>query len=642
MKKRTKGFLLTLAALLMLSVCPIVSYANDSESLPDTVYLSSMGNDNGTGEESDPYQTLDKALDAVADGGTICVIGTVNLPSSFTWSPHQKTVTIIGGELNFKSVSKALVLYDNVTFDHITLTFDSLDELYANGYRLTIGANAIVTDGVRVYGGGNKTTVKGDTHLTLLAGNYNAIYGGGNGGIVTGNTYLVVGGTVNDKLDVTNHSGGKYIYGGSLNGTVQGNTNLTFTGNAKATYLFGGASGTSGKIFGSSNVFLEGGKCMSIYGGSNKLDTGDANVVITGGEVEQVFGGCMGSSLTGNATVSLLGGKITRRVYGGCYNDMDNSGNCTTSYSVKGTVTVIIGGGTSITFSATEPGTTTKYKDRSLYARSRHTTAASTEKSVLIFADQAGYNTYKNKLGAQDFYMMFIMGSLSAADEKHLFQYAFNDTDKTITQICQLTSDYQATATMTLDPSVETVYTGKEIRAVRWTCDDKWRGPLPTIVYENNVNAGTATASCTEEYGGSISLKFQIEKASPQEPVLSVTHETTEGGADGRIVGLTLDMEYSTDGIDYTPITDTSMKLVPGVYWVRYRETENQNQSPATELTVNAFQAPIMTDEGTPEQPSNDKENNITVIVAVSIAASVAVLGTGVGVSAVLIKKKHA
>ena len=130
------------------------------------------------------------------------------------------------------------------------------------------------------------TTVPG-TSLTLLSGTYRCVYGGSLRGTVDGDTYLTVGGTVNANIDAFNHDGSQYFFGGGYSDTITGSTYFTFGGNAKAVHLFGG-SNDGGTIGGSTNLMVEGGSSMSMYGAGRNADMNcDANTKITGGQFEQ-------------------------------------------------------------------------------------------------------------------------------------------------------------------------------------------------------------------------------------------------------------------------------------------------------------------------------------------------------------------
>ena len=90
-------------------------------------------------------------------------------------------------------------------------------------------------------------------------------------------------------------------------------------------------------------------------------------------------------------------------------------------------------------------------------------------------------------------------------------------------------------------------------------------------------------------------IEFTINKApqdAPKSTDFTVTDETIDGIKDGKISGLSTDMEYATteDASDseYTGITDTDMTFASGTYYVRYAETANYSASSATKVTIGA------------------------------------------------------
>ena len=566
----------------LLAVCCIPVVAAEEPNDPNTVYLSTQGNDRNEGTQEDPLATLAFALEFVPDGGTIHVLDTYKVPSSFTWGSHDKSITVTGGTLDFSSMS-TVTLGDSVTFEEMTLAFKSGGSLYANGHMLTVAESTTVSQKITVYGGGTAGSTVASTNVTLLSGTYTMVYGGSNGGTVTGDTHLTVGGTVNPTLDITNHTSSPYFFGGGLNDTIQGNTHVTLTGSAQAMQVFGGSSGASSTIRGSTNIYITGGRTMGMYGGNKDVDTGTSvNLTMTGGYAEQVFGGSFGSSYTGDIHVNILGGEVGRRVYGGCYNDYDGSWKST--YYVTGTIVLTIGGENTITMSAKDEDGNS-YSDRSIYARSRQKTISSTEHSIIVFADEQGHSSYKNKLKANDLAGIYMMGSTSAADETHYYTYSVDAETKTVTQHCSYHTSYSATATLALDSETSLTYTGAEICPASFTYDNAWESdPLP-ITYTNNIRAGTATASWTDGTN-TLSLDYTITKASPAAPAVTGVAETIKGKADGKLLGLTTDMEISTDGVNFTPITQPSARFAAGSYTVRYAESENCAQSSHTVVTV--------------------------------------------------------
>ena len=418
-----------------------------------TVYVSSTGNDEAVGTADAPYQTLEKALSIVEDGATIVLKDTVAING---WNGHDKTITITGGALDASGMAD-IFINDNVTFTNMTWKVDNNAEIYANGNTVVMGENvAISGSDVYLYGGSDEGSTIDCTDLTVLSGTYGYIFGGSHG--VSGNT-----------------------------ATINRDTNLTIGGTTSASYVFGGANGSS-DIFGTSYLRVTGGTFEGAYGGNQGTNAGnDVDMEITGGEFVQVFGGSYSAYLTGTVNMRLLGGTIIRRVYGGCYNETSGTSFKTNCY-VNGKIYLTIGGGVDIDFSSNE-------SDRGIYARTRHKTEVNTETAILTFADEIAYNKYKDKLGAQDWGGQLLMGSLTAADELHYYTYA--QEGMTITQTCVYCDDFIATATMVFDESVSLLYTGEAKEPATVVYSDNWVGEKPQVAYTDNVEAGIAKCALT-------------------------------------------------------------------------------------------------------------------------------------------------
>ena len=89
------------------------------------------------------------------------------------------------------------------------------------------------------------------------------------------------------------------------------------------------------------------------------------------------------------------------------------------------------------------------------------------------------------------------------------------------------------------------------------------------------------------DYTGSVTLTILPKK--PTAPSLQAVDETIEGKADGKITGLTVEMEYSTsESGPYTKVTDAAMSFAPGTYYVRYAEKTNYIASDAVVVTIAA------------------------------------------------------
>ena len=412
-----------------------------------TVYVSTNGSDTNVGTIASPFQTMDKALAEVVDGGTIVIQNTASLSG---WTKYNKSFSVTGGTWELVW-SNDIVINDSVNFYDVKLSVNSSVNVYANGNEVTIGENVVWTGAstIELHGGGMSGTTVATTDLTVLSGTYKSIFGGSKSGTVLGDTNLFVGGTVNSTVDETNHALDCFVFGGGNEDSIQGSTNVTFGGNAKVVYLYGGSNKANSKIAGKSNLNIVGGKGMSAYGGNRNVDCGvGANLAMSGGTFEQVFGANENAKMTGDVDMRLMGGTITRRVYGGCYNDTSGL-SFSTSYSVSGEICLTIGD-VSIDFSSSE-------LDRSIYARSRY--SKDVENSQLVFFNATAYNAYKNKLAAQDTTMKLIMGSLSAADEVHCYDYAKNGN--VITQTCAYHNTHSATATLILADEYVAKYHGE-------------------------------------------------------------------------------------------------------------------------------------------------------------------------------------
>ncbi len=301
-----------------------------------TVYVSSTGSDDAIGTEAAPVASLEKAVEIVEDNGTVHIVDTVagakGLPTK------AGTVTITGGTLDLSAFTDVW-MNSGLIFDNVTINFQEGGYLYANGHPLTVNENVTFVNHPYVFGGG-KSQDFATSELNLYGGDYLAIYGGGRWGKITDTAKLTIGGVVNHgygESAVLDHDSGIDIFGGGLD-AYTAKVELTFGGNALARLVYGAGTGGN-SLTDETHVYITGGKMMGAYGGGAKgCDVGNANLTMTGGLAEQIYGGNEtsgdGGSLTGDVHITVLGGEITRRLAGGCYN-----GN------IAGTVYMILGEG---------------------------------------------------------------------------------------------------------------------------------------------------------------------------------------------------------------------------------------------------------------------------------------------------------
>ena len=416
------------------------------------VYVNTSANSDNLeyGTYSHPFTNLADAIDAIVldNDGKIIIQNncSMSVASDFEWTQRGKDFTITGEgvqteTLDFSNVAD-LVIGDSVTFANMTLKFkgtsvNSTGKVHANGNRFKIAEDVISNNPyTNIMGGGYNADVTGDTSVTLLAGSYCSIYGGGRTGDVSGSTYVEIrnANVYNDTKDKARVFGGGYkgnvegdvrviigdgfnkdltdnciddkvsaVYGGgfgdaSVSGIVKGNTYVVIgdenntEGTAKVNYVYGGGYNYS-EVWGTCHVTMYNGSAKSIQGGACGTGTNsNTSVVMNGGYTEQIFGG-NGAGMTGNTYVEIAGGEVSRRVYGGCYNNYEIfSGGWQSENSVTGYATVNITDKDALTFDYEDTS------DSSLVAGSRCSENKTGEIGVLVFSHDL-YDTYQNNVG---------------------------------------------------------------------------------------------------------------------------------------------------------------------------------------------------------------------------------------------------
>ena len=115
-------------------------------------------------------------------------------------------------------------------------------------------------------------------------------------------------------------------------------------------------------------------------------------------------------------------------------------------------------------------------------------------------------------------------------------------------------------------------------------------------VSSNNKDVGTATLTVEDNGIGNynitnpVTVSFEIIKGTKTPPAgLKGVAPSADGATDGKIMGTTADMEYSTD-TEFTspkPCTDTETAgLAEGTYYVRYKETGTSEASDYAEVKI--------------------------------------------------------
>lgn len=371
----------------------------------DTVYLSENGNDANDGSQASPVQSLRQALE-ILDSGTINLSGTVSVPADFVWPRNGQSVTISGTDAAAALDIRALddfeigsdAVFKNLTFicadDGVSgSAINSKNAIYANGYHVIFEESVKTSTVVSLYGGSCRGEVE-STSLEVYGGTYKRIYGGGNKYNVAGNSVLTVGGAVNSAYSVKD-SDSTYVLttciSGGSSATVKGNTTLTLKGNAKFAYVRGGSAGTAAPDAGSkSTINILGGSYMNVYGCAQNAAgyVQEVEIHMSGGSAEAIFGGAEGQTVNANTAIYITGGTVTRRVYGGSYNGWSLSWSGTTY--VNGTTSVIVGKNANLAFNYDI--------NRGLFAGSRREENSADEISALIFLNDS-YAGFSSKIG---------------------------------------------------------------------------------------------------------------------------------------------------------------------------------------------------------------------------------------------------
>lgn len=463
-----------------------------------------------TVNSADDFNAVLRAAQVDGTDRTIRInAGTTITPSSLRWPDADVTVTVTGGgTLDLSKVGR-VNLGCGLALDNINVVFKNNEYVFANGHPFTITKNATVAYkdgsgnaikgdgenfGFSIYGGANGGTVNGDTYLNIQSGVFTVIAGGGNGGVVNGNTEVIIGteGYVNcddndtPLVDWVTDEGDKYnVYGGAgTNSVVHGDTSMTIGQYAYIDYVFGGSL-EGGKVDGTANTYFSG-YAGSVYGANRSSVNGmnDVNLVILGGETRQVYGASSGSSLgsnddPSNVCVRFLGGDVTRRIYGGCYNTTLSS-----SCRVYGTISLVLG--------------TAKYSlnmdiDNGVAAGSRN--VSNETKRVILVGETADW-----------------VDTASSSAPRHRIAYVKTNVEDgiAVTESCSCGATH-GTATLSYKDGMDSCfYTGNPVEFAEISYGAGWiSGPAESLVYANNVNVGTATFTATINKE-TVSLDFEI------------------------------------------------------------------------------------------------------------------------------------
>ena len=277
------------------------------------------------------------------------------LPANTSLSTASVTVQgdVYGGGEEAAVTGSIVVTVQEGTVNGMTITTAVNGDVYGGGALADTNTDQTTNIGTEQSPAHHSTTV------ALTGGTVTgSVYGGGLGrnanNTNANNPISAVEAKVYGAVTVT-VTGGKAtnVFGcNNLNGAPQGtvtvNINGTDTPTAQANYIisnvYGG--GNVANYAGTPVVTVTGSSYVeNVFGGGNEASVGATDVTInttantssaTNSKIAKVFGGGNQAGVTGNTSVSMIGGNVLTAMYGGC----------NTSGTVGGTSTVDVTGGT--------------------------------------------------------------------------------------------------------------------------------------------------------------------------------------------------------------------------------------------------------------------------------------------------------
>ncbi len=273
------------SAMLLCTLLAFSAFAADK-----TVYLdATFGNDGYIGTDaSSGFKTLDKAIEAVKDGGTIVLVSDYVINGDYIQPEHagEIVITSVGGaKLDFQvSVSSGTFhrLSGPTTFRDLTISMTNFVIFTANFHPIKFDTGLEIVNGAKwaFVVGGYHTPERADLPADLDS----------NITINSGTIYKVCGFSRNKGVATMTYTGTSHItlndgtvteiYGGSLVNHYAGNTNITINGGTVSALYTGGD--VTRQLKGTAKVTVNGGTVGKL---SVNNTMGEVNVYLYGGRV---------------------------------------------------------------------------------------------------------------------------------------------------------------------------------------------------------------------------------------------------------------------------------------------------------------------------------------------------------------------
>ena len=199
------------------------------------------------------------------------------------------------------------------------------------------------------------------------------------------------------------------------------------------------------------------------------------------------------------------------------------------------------------------------------------------------FAIKGGENKFSLTNPSNGYHYAYEGGYVIRPDHTHSYTYStYSGSGAVITETC--TCGHNATATLSIRADADLTYTGNAIEPAEVTYSEDWQGGNLTPAYENNINAGTATATITKDTA-TASVTFTIEKASQTAPAANEGY-TIDYANETITVTSGYEVYTAEDGGTAVQTGDT---VTPGTtYYIRRQEDNNHYPSDFTPFIVTA------------------------------------------------------
>ncbi len=291
MKKNARRILLCLALTVLLCVCCMLQLS----AADITVYLDAKSGADGNGGLSpdSAFATMDAAIAAVSEGGTVVLVSDYTISEAYVLPAHTGEIVLTAkdgvkdykAKLHFavsNSSGTVFGLSGPLTFRDMTISMTNFVIFTANFHPLTFDTGLTVTNGTKwafVVGGYQSPTsvdlpANLDSTLTFRSGNFYKVCGFSRSRGAGTMTY-----TGTSRITVDGATVGE-IYGGSLVNHYAGNTDITVNDGMVSVVYTGGD--VSRQLLGYAKVTVNGGTVGRLLVNNT---VGDADVFLFGGKV---------------------------------------------------------------------------------------------------------------------------------------------------------------------------------------------------------------------------------------------------------------------------------------------------------------------------------------------------------------------